>query len=85
MRKPGGMEAEFAVVVRDAWQGKGIGATLMKHLIFIAEKQSLKAVWGTILPQNRQMLKLARKMGFAVCSDPEEQTYEVKIDLTRNS
>ena len=83
MRKPGGMEAEFAVVVRDAWQGKGIGATLMKHLLFIAEKQSLNAVWGTILPQNRQMLKLAEKMGFEICRDPQEQTYEVRMDLKK--
>ncbi len=83
MRKPGGMEAEFAVVVRDAWQGKGIGATLMKHLLFIAEKQFLEAVWGTILPQNRQMVKLAEKMGFEICRSLEEQTYEVRIDLKK--
>lgn len=81
MRKPGGMEAEFAVVVRDAWQGKGIGATLMKHLLFVAEKQSLDAVWGTILPRNRQMVKLAGKLGFEMCSKPGEETYEVRIDL----
>ena len=83
MRKPGGMEAEFAVVVRDAWQGKGIGATLMKHLLFIAEKQFLEAVWGTILPRNRQMVKLAEKMGFEICRSLEEQTYEVRIDLKK--
>ncbi len=83
MRKPGGMEAEFAVVVSDAWQGKGIGASLMKHLLLIAEKQSLEAVWGTILPQNRQMVKLAQKLGFEICSDPGEETYEVRIDLKK--
>ena len=83
MRKPGGMEAEFAVVVRDAWQGKGIGATLMKNLLFIAEKQSLDTVWGTILPRNRQMVKLAGKLGFEICSNPGEETYEVRIDLKK--
>ena len=83
MRKPGGMEAEFAVVVRDAWHGKGIGATLMKHLLFIAEEQSLDAVWGTILPENRQMVNLSKKMGFEIHQDPEEHAYDVRIDLKK--
>ena len=55
----------------------------MKHLLFIAEKQSLNAVWGTILPQNRQMVNLSGKMGFEICRDPAEQAYEVRIDLEK--
>ena len=55
----------------------------MKHLLFIAEEQSLNAVLGTILTQNRQMVNLAREMGFEICRDPEEQTYEVRIDLKK--
>lgn len=82
VRRPGGVEAEFAVVVRDAWQGKGIGAALMRHLLFIGEKQGMRTIWGTILPQNTQMLKLAKKLGFAIHRDPGEEAYDVRMTLS---
>ena len=83
-RKPGGAEAEFAVVVSDAWQGKGIGATLMRRLMVVAQKQYLEYLWGMVLPQNKQMLNLARKLGFEIHKDPKEHAYEVKIDLRKS-
>ncbi len=84
MRKPGGTDAEFAVVVRDAFQGKGIGASLMHHLLFIAQEAGLTEVWGTILFQNTQMLKLARKLGFSIERDLHENAYNVRIRLKAN-
>jgi len=83
-RKAGGTETEFAIVVSDAWQGKGIGAALMNRLMVVARKQSLASLWGIVLPQNRQMLRLARKLGFEIRQDPEEDAYEVKIDLKKS-
>ncbi|EFK10273.1 putative acetyl coenzyme A synthetase (ADP forming), alpha domain protein [delta proteobacterium NaphS2] len=83
IRKPGGTDAEFAVVVRDAFHGKGIGASLMRHLLFIAQKEGLTEVWGTILFQNTQMLKLARKIGFSMERDLHEDAYNVRIGLPR--
>ena len=72
----------YALVVRDDWQGKGIGASLMRRLLFIAGKQKLKALWGTILPQNTGMLNLARKLGFAIRRDAAENAYNVSMGLS---
>ena len=66
MTKPGGLKPEFAVVVSDRWQGKGIGATLMEHLIAIAKERDIESVWGLVLAENTHMLALARKLGFSI-------------------
>ena len=84
MSKPGGIEPEFSVVVSDMWQGKGIGATLMEHLVAIAGERGMASVWGVVLAENTHMLTLARKFGAAVRSAGGNQ-YELKIDLKNQS
>ena len=83
MRKPGGRKAEFSIVVGDAWQGKGIGAALMEKLISVAREQDLESIWGFVLPENRQMLVLAGKLGFKIDRTPDEHDFGVKIELDR--
>lgn len=56
--------AEFALVVADSWQGRGIGARLMAKLIEAARGRGVKRLYGDILATNRPMLALARKLGF---------------------
>ncbi len=83
MRKPGGTKAEFAIVVGDDWQGRGIGAALMDQLILVARKQGLESIWGFVLPENKQMLLLARNLGFKIDRVPDERDGGVKIELER--
>ena len=56
--------AEFALVVADSWQGRGIGTRLMAKLIDAARRRGVKRLYGDILATNRPMLELARKLGF---------------------
>ena len=84
MSKPGGIELEFSVVVSDMWQGKGIGATLMEHLIAIAKERGMETIWGLVLTENTHMLALARKFGSTVRFAGGNQ-YELKIDLKNHS
>lgn len=81
MTKPGGTEPEFAVTVGDPWHGKGIGASLMEHLLNIAKKRRVQSIWGTVLAENTQMLALARKSGFHISKVPGSKEYELKINL----
>ena len=60
-----GRNAEFALVVADAWQGKGLGRRLLERLVDAARKAGYEALYGHILEANRDMLDLARKLGFA--------------------
>jgi len=58
--------AEFAIVVSDGFQGKGIATTLLQKLFGIAEAAGLSGVEGTVLRENPQMLALARELGFDI-------------------
>jgi acetyltransferase len=74
--------AEFSVLISDPWHGKGIGAALLERCLKIArEWKELEKIWGIVLPDNRQMLALGRKMGFEIKRDPESNDYL----LTMNS
>src|SRR6516162_7450322 len=50
MVQPG--QAEMAFTVIDAYQGKGIGSVLMRHLIAIARDGELKELIAEVLPEN---------------------------------
>lgn len=73
--------AEFSVIVGDRWQGKGIGAELLKRCIAIAEKRGVNTVYGTVLAENTQMLALSRKLGFDIKKVPEMSEYELCLEL----
>jgi len=55
---------EYAVLVHDKFSGKGLGYKLVDVLIGVAQEKELEEVYGTVLPDNEKMLRLARKMGF---------------------
>ena len=56
-----GKTGEFAVLVGDAWQGKGIGGNLLEKCLSIAEKQGFESVQGIVLHENRNMLALGKE------------------------
>jgi acetyltransferase len=58
--------AEFAIVVADSWQGRGIGTRLLAKLSDVARRRGLKRLYGDVLRTNRPMLELVRKLGFTL-------------------
>ena len=63
---------EFAIVVGDAWQGKGLAKRLFAMLIDAARDRRLKVMTGVTLRENARMIELARGNGFDVRRDPED-------------
>jgi len=63
---PDGESCEFAVVIADAWQGKGLGTRLLTVLAAAARRQGLKQILGEVLADNIGMLTLCRNFGFQV-------------------
>jgi acetyltransferase len=61
---PDGETAEFALVVADEWQGRGLGRILLERLREEARKAGYKALYGNIMEANHEMLELARRLGF---------------------
>jgi GNAT superfamily N-acetyltransferase len=57
-------EAEFAVVLSDDWQGRGLGRQLLARLVEVARARGLERLIGTTLSENGAMLSLGRKLGF---------------------
>ena len=80
--EPDGKRGEFALIVGDPWQGKGIGSALLKRCLHVARAQGMETVEGTVLAENRQMLNLGRKLGFRVLPGAGAGEYKLSIDFT---
>ena len=72
---------EFALVVADSWQNKGVGYHLMTCLINAAKIKHLKAMEGIIISTNSDMLTLASNLGFAIRTEDEDPTMKT-VSLT---
>jgi acetyltransferase len=66
-------ECEFALVIADAWQNQSIGMRMMSSLIEIAKMKGMKTMMGVTLADNVNMLKLAKRLNFAI-SKREDHT-----------
>jgi RimJ/RimL family protein N-acetyltransferase len=75
-------EAEIALVVADAVQGKGLGQLLLTRLREAALERNFKRFTGVVLEENRSMRGLLRKAGGRV-GLPSRGVCEVEMDLVR--
>ena len=73
-------EAEFAILVSDAWQGHGFGAELLRRLVQIGRDEKLQRIVATILADNVAMQHVSRKIGFKL--KRVESEYQAELDLT---
>jgi acetyltransferase len=77
-----GETCEFAIVVADDWQGKGLARRLFGQLIDTARARRLKVMTGITLRENARMIDLARSKGFAVRMDEDDPSLvEMRLDL----
>ncbi|MDO8293878.1 MAG: GNAT family N-acetyltransferase, partial [Gallionella sp.] len=70
---PDGDTCEFALVVADNMQGKGLGQKLMVALMEAARAKGLSVIEGEVLNNNHKMLKLMTRLGFAIKASDEDQ------------
>jgi acetyltransferase len=59
-------EAEFSMMIADAYQCRGIGTELLLRLVKIAKDEQLDRVKADILPENTAMQRVCSKVGFKI-------------------
>jgi RimJ/RimL family protein N-acetyltransferase len=57
-------EAEFAVLISDEFQGRGMGTELLRRLVEIGRKEHVARIVGYILMNNTPMLHACTYLGF---------------------
>jgi len=83
---PDGRTCEFAVVVADAWQRKGLGRRMLETIIAVARLRGLGVMIGHILATNESMLGLCTELGFRISDHPEDSTVRrATLDLASPS
>lgn len=74
LRNNDGVGAEYALVISDDWQRRGLGRSLMTELIELAKRQGLEYIEGLVLSKNRPMLSLMTSLGMINDPDPEDSS-----------
>jgi len=76
--------AEFAVLVRSDFKGRGLGWLLMQTMIDYAGAEGLQTVEGQVLQDNVTMLNMCRELGFQIAPDPQDaDLYLVKLAVPK--
>jgi len=80
--EPATQSADVAVVLADAWRGRGLGRRLLAILLEHAQTAGAREAVGLVLATNAAMLRLVRSMGFAVSAEPGDSTVlRIRKDL----
>jgi RimJ/RimL family protein N-acetyltransferase len=61
-RSGASQEAEFGIVIEDAWQGRGLGKRLLSALMSEARHQQIATFTARILGENRPALRLVSSL-----------------------
>jgi len=77
------LQCEFAIVIRDDVKGEGLGWIMMRKIIEYCRERGTVEMIGSVLPDNKPMIVLAQKLGFAVKYDEDEEVMALKLPLNQ--
>ncbi len=77
-----GESAEFAILVSDQWQRKGLGSAMMDFIIEIAVIRRIQHLDASVLPANTGMIHMFEERGFKF-DKSEVDIYQVSLDLQK--
>ena len=73
--------AEVAFLVRDEYQGQGIGKELLLYLTYLGKKNGLHGFTAEALIDNKAMLQIFEKAGFVIEKHAEADMYELTMSF----
>ena len=74
--------AEYAVLVADPWQGKGLGSELTDFCLEVAKRWGIKKVVGEFSPSNVRIIRILQSRQFHLHRDLQEQIVFAEKILT---
>ena len=81
IKEHGTNEAEFAILISDPWQGKGLGTELLKLLVRNWAQESVCGESSaTFLPRTSPMKSVSEEAGFNVRFDMAEHQWKAAIE-----
>ena len=81
-QSPDAERAEFAIVVEDRFQGRGLGKVLLRQLAEAARANGIRYLAGSTLADNQNMLRFLRGCGYPVefQRDGTEMQFVIRLD-----
>jgi acetyltransferase len=74
-KEHGRNEGEFALLVNDHWQKKGLGAELLKRLVAIGKAEKLTRLTAEIMADNHAMHHISKQVGFKLTPVADGRDY----------
>ncbi|MEC4813143.1 MAG: bifunctional acetate--CoA ligase family protein/GNAT family N-acetyltransferase [Scytonema sp. PMC 1069.18] len=74
-------EAEFAMLVSDPFQCKGLGTELLQRLIQVGRDENLERISAEILSENHGMQRVSEKLGFRISRSAEASVVKAELNL----
>ncbi|WP_441248626.1 N-acetyltransferase family protein [Kitasatospora sp. McL0602] len=73
---------EFAVLVEDAWQSRGLGSALASYALESVRTQGARALTASVMAVNGRAMRMLRRIGATTSSPPgSEVDFRVDIDI----
>jgi acetyltransferase len=80
-RLHGSNDAEFAVLVSDEYQQRGLGGELLRRLVEIGRDEGLNKIVAEILPENEGMKRISGRLGFNLKFDRDTGVVHAELAL----
>ncbi len=81
-KDPGRDSAEYAALVEDRWQGRGVGIALTRLLIQYARQNDVRCLYALVLAGNVRMIRLLNGLGLPTTTRFVDGTDRVEVTLT---
>jgi len=73
--------AEVAIVVEDQYQGRGLGALLLRWLLAYARTHDIRTIHATVHPNNTQILRFIEHSGLPAEKKLDGGAWEIQVKL----
>ena len=73
--------AEFAALVTDQFQHRGLGTELLRRMLQFGRDEKIQRITGNILAENLEMQAVCKKLGFHLQDLPEEKLVRAELEL----